>query len=160
MSEFMLHRKSLRQCGDDLKHAVRRRTTEQSSTEDMLNILEEVTTRTKIGSSRVNLRTSQRVPSLPKHHPFSQYMSKKGEINEIDIEKEPNVEKDDIIEDNSDDKSSIFSESSKDIENINDTFDTMESYPHLPQLSTLFIKRSRFTTYENQTKQRERLYSW
>ncbi|MBW0568888.1 hypothetical protein O181_108603, partial [Austropuccinia psidii MF-1] len=62
-------------------------------------------------------------------------MSKKGEINEIDIEKEPDVEKDDIIEDNSDDKSSIFSESSKDIENINATFDIMESYSHLPQLS-------------------------
>ncbi|MBW0548393.1 hypothetical protein O181_088108 [Austropuccinia psidii MF-1] len=62
-------------------------------------------------------------------------MSKRGEINEIDIEKEPDVEKEDIIEDNSDDKSSIFSESSKDIENINATFDIMESYSHLPQLS-------------------------
>ncbi|MBW0585855.1 hypothetical protein O181_125570 [Austropuccinia psidii MF-1] len=62
-------------------------------------------------------------------------MSKKGKINEIDIEKEPDFEKDDIIEDNSDDKSSIFSESLKDIENINATFDILESYSHLPQLS-------------------------
>ncbi|MBW0579509.1 hypothetical protein O181_119224 [Austropuccinia psidii MF-1] len=62
-------------------------------------------------------------------------MSKKGKINEIDIEKGPDVGKEDIIEDNSDDKSSIFSESSKDIENINATFDIMESYSHLPQLS-------------------------
>ncbi|MBW0544525.1 hypothetical protein O181_084240, partial [Austropuccinia psidii MF-1] len=60
---------------------------------------------------------------------------KRGKINEIDIEKEPDVEKEDITEDNSDDKSSIFSESSKDIENINATFDIMESYSHLPQLS-------------------------
>ncbi|MBW0510969.1 hypothetical protein O181_050684 [Austropuccinia psidii MF-1] len=59
-----------------------------------------------------------------------------GKINEIDIEKEPDVEKEDhIIEENSDDKSSIFSESSKDIENINATSDIMESYSHLPQLS-------------------------
>ncbi|MBW0569139.1 hypothetical protein O181_108854 [Austropuccinia psidii MF-1] len=50
---------------------------------------------------------------------------KRGKINEIDIEKERDVEKDDIIEDNSDDKSSIFSEYSKDIENINATFDIM-----------------------------------
>ncbi|MBW0535586.1 hypothetical protein O181_075301 [Austropuccinia psidii MF-1] len=50
-------------------------------------------------------------------------MSKRGKNNEIDIEE------------NSDDKSSIFSESSKDIENINDTIDIMESYYHLPQLS-------------------------
>ncbi|MBW0587335.1 hypothetical protein O181_127050 [Austropuccinia psidii MF-1] len=61
-------------------------------------------------------------------------MSKKGEINEIDIEKERDVERDDIIEDNSDDKSSIFSEYSKDIENINATFDIIASYSHLPQL--------------------------
>ncbi|MBW0530169.1 hypothetical protein O181_069884 [Austropuccinia psidii MF-1] len=54
---------------------------------------------------------------------------KKGKINEIDIEK------DEVIEDNSDDKSSIFSESSKYIENINATFDIKESYSHLPQLS-------------------------
>ena len=40
-----------------------------------------------------------------------------------------------MFEENSDDKSSIFSVSSKDIENINATFDIMESYSHLPQLS-------------------------
>ncbi|MBW0521094.1 hypothetical protein O181_060809 [Austropuccinia psidii MF-1] len=60
----------------------------------------------------------------------------KGKINEIKIEKEPDVEKDDeVIEENSDNKSSISSGSSKDIENINATFDIMESYSHLPQLS-------------------------
>ncbi|MBW0516025.1 hypothetical protein O181_055740 [Austropuccinia psidii MF-1] len=63
-------------------------------------------------------------------------MFKKGKINEIEIEKEPDSEKEDnIIEENSDDKSSIFSESSKVIENINYTFDIMESYFHLLQLS-------------------------
>ncbi|MBW0514725.1 hypothetical protein O181_054440 [Austropuccinia psidii MF-1] len=59
---------------------------------------------------------------------------KKGKINEFDIEKEPDVEKDEVNEDYSDDKSSIFSKSSKDIENINATFDIMESYSHFPQL--------------------------
>ncbi|MBW0539237.1 hypothetical protein O181_078952 [Austropuccinia psidii MF-1] len=63
-------------------------------------------------------------------------MPKKGGINEIDIEKEPDVEKEDnMIEENSDAKSSIFSESSKDIENINATFDIMELYSHFPQSS-------------------------
>ncbi|MBW0522074.1 hypothetical protein O181_061789 [Austropuccinia psidii MF-1] len=57
MSEFMIHRKVLRQCGGDLEHAVKSRPTEQSSAEDIMNILEEVTTRTRIGSSRVNLKT-------------------------------------------------------------------------------------------------------
>ncbi|MBW0530351.1 hypothetical protein O181_070066 [Austropuccinia psidii MF-1] len=162
MSEFMIHRKILRQCGGDLEHAVKSRTTEQSSAEDIINILEEVTTRTKIGSSRVNLKTRFNTPwkysvdKTPKENSNNKYKSadtvrkchicqrtthlantcpKRGKINEIDIEKEPDVEKDDIIEDNSDDKSSIFSESSKDIENINATFEIMESYSHLPQLS-------------------------
>ncbi|MBW0492222.1 hypothetical protein O181_031937 [Austropuccinia psidii MF-1] len=57
MSEFMIHRKILRQCGGYLEHVVKSRTTEQSSAEDIINILEEVTTRTRIGSSRVNLKT-------------------------------------------------------------------------------------------------------
>ncbi|MBW0516351.1 hypothetical protein O181_056066 [Austropuccinia psidii MF-1] len=50
MSEFMIHRKLLRQCGGDLEHSVKRRTTEQSSAEEIINILEEVTTRAKMGS--------------------------------------------------------------------------------------------------------------
>ncbi|MBW0525065.1 hypothetical protein O181_064780 [Austropuccinia psidii MF-1] len=53
MSEFMIHRKILTQCGGDLEHSVKRRTTEQSSEEDIINILEEVTTRTRIGSGRI-----------------------------------------------------------------------------------------------------------
>ncbi|MBW0589614.1 hypothetical protein O181_129329 [Austropuccinia psidii MF-1] len=61
MSEFMIQRKILRQCGGDLDHAVKCRTTEQPSAEDIINILE-VTTRTKIGSSRVNLKTRFNTP--------------------------------------------------------------------------------------------------
>ncbi|MBW0555061.1 hypothetical protein O181_094776 [Austropuccinia psidii MF-1] len=162
MSEFMIHRNILRQCGGDLEHAFKRRTTEKSSAVDILNILGKVTTRTKTGSSRVNLKTRFNTPwkdsvdKNTKENSNNKYKSsdtvrkchicqstthlantcpKRGKINEIDIEKELDVEKDDIIEDNSDDKSSIFTESSKDIENINATFDIMESYSHLPQLS-------------------------
>ncbi|MBW0589629.1 hypothetical protein O181_129344 [Austropuccinia psidii MF-1] len=62
MSEFMIHRKILRQCEGDLEHAFKSRSTEQSSVEDMINILEEVTNRTIIGSSRVNLRTGFDTP--------------------------------------------------------------------------------------------------
>ncbi|MBW0510312.1 hypothetical protein O181_050027 [Austropuccinia psidii MF-1] len=62
MSEFMIHRTILRQCGGDLENSVKSRTAEQSSAEDIINILEEVTTRTKIGSSRVNLKTRFNTP--------------------------------------------------------------------------------------------------
>ncbi|MBW0577316.1 hypothetical protein O181_117031 [Austropuccinia psidii MF-1] len=62
MSEFMIHRNILRQCGGGLEHAVKSRTTEQSSEEDIIDILEEVTTRTKIGYSRVNLKETFNTP--------------------------------------------------------------------------------------------------
>ncbi|MBW0488591.1 hypothetical protein O181_028306 [Austropuccinia psidii MF-1] len=130
MSEFMIHRNILRQCGGDLEHAVRSRTTEQSSAEDIINILEEVTTRTRMGSNII-----RKCHNFQSTTHSSNSCPRKGKINEIDIEKEPDVEKDgEVIEENSDDKSSIFSESSRDIENINATFDIMESYSPLPQL--------------------------
>ncbi|MBW0498057.1 hypothetical protein O181_037772 [Austropuccinia psidii MF-1] len=159
----MIHRKIPRKCGGDLEHAFKSRTTEKSSVEDIINILEEVTTRTRIGSSRVNLKTRFNKPwkysvdkNTNKNFNNIKYKSadtirklhvcqrttnsanpcpRKGKINEVDIEKEPDVAKEDVIEDNSDDKSSIFPESSRDIENENVTFEIMESYSHLPQLS-------------------------
>ncbi|MBW0523385.1 hypothetical protein O181_063100 [Austropuccinia psidii MF-1] len=48
ISQFMIHRKILGKFGGSLKHLVKSRTTEQSSAEDVINILEEVTTRTRI----------------------------------------------------------------------------------------------------------------
>ncbi|MBW0526165.1 hypothetical protein O181_065880 [Austropuccinia psidii MF-1] len=162
MSEFMIHRKIPRQCGGDLENAFKSSTTEQYPAEDIINILEELTTRTRIGSSRVNLKTRCNTPwkdsmdKNPKENSnnikykcadiirkchickstthLADAFPRKGKINEIDLEKEPDVEKDDDLE-NSVDKSSIFSESSKDVENINSTFDIMEYYSHFPQLS-------------------------
>ncbi|MBW0539482.1 hypothetical protein O181_079197 [Austropuccinia psidii MF-1] len=121
----MIHRKIVRQCGGDLEHAVKSRTTEQSSEEDIINILEEVTTRTRISSSRVNLKTRLNTPwkdsvenntkensnnikyksadimrnchILQSTTHFVNTCPKKGEINEIDIEKEPDVEKDEVV---------------------------------------------------------------
>ncbi|MBW0540945.1 hypothetical protein O181_080660 [Austropuccinia psidii MF-1] len=128
MSEFMIHRKCLIQCAGDLEHAVKSRPTEQSSAEDIINILEELTTRTKIGSSRVDLKTRFNTPwkdsvnknpkensnnvkckyadSVRKCHicqrtsHLANKCLKRGEINEIDIEKQPDVEKDYILQDN------------------------------------------------------------
>ncbi|MBW0516640.1 hypothetical protein O181_056355 [Austropuccinia psidii MF-1] len=62
MSEFMIHRKILRQCGGDLENAIKSRTTEKSSTEDIIKMLEEVTTSDRIGSSRVNLKKRFNTP--------------------------------------------------------------------------------------------------
>ncbi|MBW0561345.1 hypothetical protein O181_101060 [Austropuccinia psidii MF-1] len=142
MLEFMIHRKILRQCGGELEYAFQSRTTEQFSAEDIINILKEVTTRTRIGSTRVNLKTRFNTPwkdsvdKTPKknsnnmNYKFADIMrkchicqgtthpvnacSRKGKINEIDIEKKPDFEKGDDVK-NSDAKSLIFSQSSKDI---------------------------------------------
>ncbi|MBW0518667.1 hypothetical protein O181_058382 [Austropuccinia psidii MF-1] len=132
MSEFMIHRKFLRQCGGDLEQAVKSRTTEKSSSEDIINPLEEVTSRTRIVSRRVNLKTrfnrpwnSSKDKNTKENSNNMKYKSadvfrkchicqrtthlanarpRKGRINEIEIEKEPDVEKEDDVE-NSDDKS-------------------------------------------------------
>ncbi|MBW0511285.1 hypothetical protein O181_051000 [Austropuccinia psidii MF-1] len=118
----MIHRQILRQCGGALENTVKSRTTEQSSAEDIFNILEEVNTRTRIVSSRVNLKTRFNTPwkdsvdknpneninnmkynsadIIRKCHIFQRTTNldnscpRKGKINEIDIEKEPDVEKD------------------------------------------------------------------
>ncbi|MBW0554524.1 hypothetical protein O181_094239 [Austropuccinia psidii MF-1] len=126
MSEFIIHRKILRQCGGDLEHAVKRRTTEQYSAENIINILEEVTTRSRIGSSKVNLKTRFNTPwkdsvdkntkenpnnvkyksadiirechACPSTTHLANTCPKRGKINEIDIEKEPDVEKEDNLQ--------------------------------------------------------------
>ncbi|MBW0501009.1 hypothetical protein O181_040724 [Austropuccinia psidii MF-1] len=180
----MFTRKISRQCGGDFEHAVKHRTSEQSSTEDLINILEEVTTRTRIGSSRVNLNTRFNTPLkgsvdknpkansnnikykssdvMRKCHIFqstthlANKCTKKGKINEIYIEKEPDVEKAEVNEDHSDDKSSIFSEDSKDIENINATFDIMEAYSHLTQLSNGKLDLSRIQDAQTMKRKSKR----
>ncbi|MBW0504015.1 hypothetical protein O181_043730 [Austropuccinia psidii MF-1] len=131
MSEFMIHRNILRQCGCDLEQAVKSRTTKQSSAKDIIDIFEELTTRTRIGSSRVKFKTRFNTPwndSVEKNSKENskniKYKSadvirkchicqstthlanafpRKGKINDIGIKKEPDIEKDDVIEDNSDD---------------------------------------------------------
>ncbi|MBW0575392.1 hypothetical protein O181_115107 [Austropuccinia psidii MF-1] len=137
MSELMIHRNILRQCGGDLEHAVKGRNTEQSSEEYIFNISEEVTTRNRIGSSSANLKTRfntpwkdsvDKIPNknsnnikyksadiIKKCHIFqttthlANTCPKRVKTNEIDIEKEPDVEKDDNkIGENPYDKSSIF----------------------------------------------------
>ncbi|MBW0493069.1 hypothetical protein O181_032784 [Austropuccinia psidii MF-1] len=127
-AEIIIHRKIPRKSGGDLEHAVKRRTTEKYSAQDIINILEEVTTRTRIGSNRVNLKTRFNTPwkdSVEKNHKENpdniKYKSadvmrkchicqsttnlantcpKKGKITEIDIEKEHDVERYEVHADN------------------------------------------------------------
>ncbi|MBW0557426.1 hypothetical protein O181_097141 [Austropuccinia psidii MF-1] len=49
MSETMVHKRILRKCGGNLEHAIRSKFIEPFSTEDYINAMEDITTRTKIG---------------------------------------------------------------------------------------------------------------
>ncbi|MBW0560268.1 hypothetical protein O181_099983 [Austropuccinia psidii MF-1] len=69
MSETMIHKRILRKCGGDLEHAIRRRCIEPCSTEDYINAMEDITTRTKIGINwykpQIDNRTSGKTISKP-----------------------------------------------------------------------------------------------
>ncbi|MBW0539834.1 hypothetical protein O181_079549 [Austropuccinia psidii MF-1] len=49
MSQQMVHKKILRKCGGALEHSLRRRFMEPFSTEEKINALEDIVTRTKTG---------------------------------------------------------------------------------------------------------------
>ncbi|MBW0501026.1 hypothetical protein O181_040741 [Austropuccinia psidii MF-1] len=49
MSEAMIHKRILRKCGGGLEHIIRSRCIEPCSTEEYINAMEDITTRTKIG---------------------------------------------------------------------------------------------------------------
>ncbi|KAA1125809.1 hypothetical protein PGTUg99_023434 [Puccinia graminis f. sp. tritici] len=51
MSPSGLHERILKKCGGDLEHAVKCRTNRNSSTEEIINALEDIVERTKIGRS-------------------------------------------------------------------------------------------------------------
>ncbi|MBW0497405.1 hypothetical protein O181_037120 [Austropuccinia psidii MF-1] len=115
----MIHGNILRQCGGYLEHSVKSRNTTQSSSEDMISILEELTTRARNNSIKVNLKTrfdTAWINSVDKNtkensnkmeYKFADVIrnchiqqcathtankcQKRGKINEIDIEKGPDV---------------------------------------------------------------------
>ncbi|MBW0571242.1 hypothetical protein O181_110957 [Austropuccinia psidii MF-1] len=51
MHETMVQKRILRKCGGDLEHSIRSRCIEPFSTEDYINAMEDITTRTKVGIS-------------------------------------------------------------------------------------------------------------
>ncbi|MBW0586835.1 hypothetical protein O181_126550 [Austropuccinia psidii MF-1] len=51
MSDTMINMKILRKCGGELEHAIKCRCTEPCSTEDYINAMEDISTRTRIGKS-------------------------------------------------------------------------------------------------------------
>ncbi|MBW0552496.1 hypothetical protein O181_092211 [Austropuccinia psidii MF-1] len=111
-SETMVHKRILRKCGGVPEHAIRSRSIEPFSTEDYINAMEDITTRTKIGrnwcKSPIDNKTSGKQISKPnkpqdrlplKFHKcgstsqLAKTCPKKTRIIEIEIEKDKTKEK-------------------------------------------------------------------
>ncbi|MBW0541102.1 hypothetical protein O181_080817 [Austropuccinia psidii MF-1] len=102
----MIHKRILRKCGGDHEHAIRSRCIEPCSTEDYINAMEDIKTRTKIGRNwykpPIKNKTSWKPISKPyKPHDkpplkchkcgstshLANTFQKKTRINEIEIDK-------------------------------------------------------------------------
>ncbi|MBW0574404.1 hypothetical protein O181_114119 [Austropuccinia psidii MF-1] len=65
MSERMVHKTILRKCGGELENAIRSRFIDPFSTEDYINAMEDITTRTKIGRNQYKSSIENRTSGKP-----------------------------------------------------------------------------------------------
>ncbi|MBW0498191.1 hypothetical protein O181_037906 [Austropuccinia psidii MF-1] len=157
MSETMIHKSISRKCGGDPEHAIRRRCIEPCFTEDYINAMEDITTRTKTGRnwykpSMDNRTSGKPIPKPNKPHckaPFKCHKCgstshlantcpKKTRINLIEIDKvEYTIGTNNVSLHNSDYEPSQEEEIPDElsIENINVSFEVTEVHTHLPQYS-------------------------
>ncbi|MBW0537167.1 hypothetical protein O181_076882 [Austropuccinia psidii MF-1] len=88
MSETMVHKTILRKCGGDLEDAIRSRCIEPCSTEDYINAMEDITTRTKIGRNWYkppmdNKTSGKPIPKPNKPHDIAHFKCHKWEVHLI-----------------------------------------------------------------------------
>ncbi|MBW0513935.1 hypothetical protein O181_053650 [Austropuccinia psidii MF-1] len=156
MYEAMVHKRILRKCGGDLEDAIRSRHIDPCSTEDYINAMEDITTRTKISRNwfkpPMDSKTSGKPIARPKKPQekaplkchkcgstshLANTCPKKTRINEIEVAKDDTKEKNDVPLHES------YSEPAEEeelpdelgIENINVHFEVTKSHTHLPQYS-------------------------
>ncbi|MBW0562764.1 hypothetical protein O181_102479 [Austropuccinia psidii MF-1] len=111
MSETLVHKRILRKCGGDLEHTIRSRVIEPCSTEDYINSMEDITTRTKIGRNWYKPPMDNKTSGKPIQKPNKPYdkaslkchkcgstshlantCPEKTRINEIEIENDDTKE--------------------------------------------------------------------
>ncbi|MBW0562155.1 hypothetical protein O181_101870 [Austropuccinia psidii MF-1] len=157
MSETIIHKRIFRKCGGDIENAIRSRCIEPFSTEDYINAIKDITTRTKIGRNwykppKDNKTSGKPIPKLNKPHAkaplkFNKCRSKshlantfckKTRTNEMEIDKvEDTKETDNVSLHESDSEPSEEEDIPDDfsIKNINVSFKVTEVHTHLPQYS-------------------------
>ncbi|MBW0531276.1 hypothetical protein O181_070991 [Austropuccinia psidii MF-1] len=79
----MVHMKIIKKCGGELELALRSRCIEPCSTEESINALEDIVTRTKIGRSwkKLDIKSPNK-PFLKKDHPRETFKPNTFKINE------------------------------------------------------------------------------
>ncbi|MBW0572848.1 hypothetical protein O181_112563 [Austropuccinia psidii MF-1] len=157
MSETMIHERISRKCGGDLEHAIRSRCIEPCSTEDYINSMEYITTRTKIGRNWYKLPMDNKTSGKPIPKPNKPHeeaplkchkcgstphlgntFPKKTRINEIEIDKVEDTKETNNVSLHESDSEPFEEEEVPDdlsIENINVSFEVTEVHTHLPQYS-------------------------
>ncbi|MBW0517780.1 hypothetical protein O181_057495 [Austropuccinia psidii MF-1] len=155
MSETIIHKRILRKCGGDLEHAIRSRYIEPFSTEDYINAMENINTRTKIGSNWYkppmgNNNSGKTITKSNKPHDkaplkfhkcgstshLANTCPKKTIINEIGIDKVKDTKETNNVSLHESDSEPSGEEEITDelsIENINVSFEGTEVHTHLPQ---------------------------
>ncbi|MBW0555219.1 hypothetical protein O181_094934 [Austropuccinia psidii MF-1] len=67
MSDTLINAKILRKCGGELEHAIKSRCVETYSTEDYINAMEDIITRTRVGKTWTKIpRESKIVSKIPR----------------------------------------------------------------------------------------------
>ncbi|MBW0556917.1 hypothetical protein O181_096632 [Austropuccinia psidii MF-1] len=153
ISDTMINMKILRTCGGELEDAIRSRCVEPCSTEDYINEMEDIITRTRIGKTWTRIpMESKMVPKIPREDKRSERpvlkchkcgstshlantCTKKTKINEVQV-----IEGIQCTEEKEEsDQDSAVSEDTPvedyPIENITDFFEVTEVHTHLPQYS-------------------------
>ncbi|MBW0569656.1 hypothetical protein O181_109371 [Austropuccinia psidii MF-1] len=137
MSDTMINIKILRKCGGELEHAIKIRCMEPCSTEDYINAMEDIITRTRIDSQRGQ---KTRKPVLKCHKcgstsHLANTCTKKTKINEVQVIEEVHCTEE---KEESDQDSAISEDTPVEdypIENIKAFFEVTEVHTHLPQYS-------------------------
>ncbi|MBW0573730.1 hypothetical protein O181_113445 [Austropuccinia psidii MF-1] len=148
MPDTMINMKILRKCGGELEHAIKSRCEEPCSTEDYINAMEDIITRTRIGRTGTKIPIESKIvskipredrrpekPILKCHQcgstsNLANTCTKKTKINEVQVIEEVHCTEEK-------EKSDQDSEISEDypIENITAFFEVTNVHTHLPQYS-------------------------
>ncbi|MBW0549988.1 hypothetical protein O181_089703 [Austropuccinia psidii MF-1] len=153
MSDSMINMKILRKCGGELEHAIKCRCVEPCSSEDYINAMEDIITRTRVGKTwtRTPIK-SKMVPKISRDDKrpekpvlkchkcgstshLANIFTKKTKINEVQIIEEVQYteEKEEYDQDSAVSEETPIKYYS--IENITAFFEVMEVHTHLPQYS-------------------------